>query len=243
MPPSRPSAPERGEQADAGHRRRHHERQLDGVIARLRPGKRRVRERSTRPGCPPASVIAERDAVRDRGDLQRVHDDVRHRAGETARPRGIAHEERDDRQHQERRAPARRQREDDRERPAAAGHLGLPCLPDLGLPALGFGNLNPAWAMISLPRGLLPSDERVRGGLVGAGRDDGDLVADLGLREGRDGDRLELGRGARASVTYTKPASASPSTTLPTTPFTSDSWLTTLASALERPRLRSTVRV
>ena len=48
---------------------------------------------------------------------------------------------------------------------------------------------------------------------------------------------------ARASVTYTNPASAWPSATLPVTALTSDSRLTTLLSTLESPIFRSTVIV
>lgn len=48
---------------------------------------------------------------------------------------------------------------------------------------------------------------------------------------------------ARASVTYTKPASAWPSATLLATARASDSWLTTFPRTAERPNLRSTVRV
>ena len=69
---------------------------------------------------------------------------------------GDAQEERDDRQQQEGQRQKRGQHEEDRERPQPAGdHLLLAGF-GLGLClTLGFGNLKPAWAMISLPRGLL----------------------------------------------------------------------------------------
>src|SRR5689334_11913446 len=54
---------------------------------------------------------------------------------------------------------------------------------------------------------------------------------------------LTLSRTDRASVTYAKPASATPSATLVVSAATSRSWLTAARTTEDRPRLPSTWRV
>src|SRR6476661_1327320 len=70
-------------------------------------------------------------------------------------------------------------------------------------------------------------DERLRVCLVLATRHDADPVLHLPLRPRRHLDHLHLARHVRASVEYTKPASASPSATFDSTSRTSVSRLTT----------------
>ena len=99
---------------------------------------------------------AERDGVGDGRDLQGVHHDVLAELGDQL-GEGDAQEERDDRQQQEGQRENGGQHEQDRERPQPAGdhRLAAGSALALGFLTLGFGNVNPAWAMISLPRGPL----------------------------------------------------------------------------------------